>query len=233
MTMPDKNPCQTCSNRPGTPFSCVGSGTMDYLALKIRSRIVKKGEMLFVEGDQADGFYCIKKGSVRNFRTSYGGKEQTFHISNGGDWVGFRDTVSGEDYNHSSVCLEESEVCFIHKSLISQLMLKDEKFQMEIMKYMASEWNKSEKLTFSLGTKQVHNKLAELLLVFREASENRAEIDLYFSREVMASIIGVTTETLVRALSDFKSRNWIRQEGKKIIFLNLPELNKLAEIEFR
>lgn len=228
-----ENACKSCANRPNTPFACVGSGTLDFLSATTCVKVMEKNEMLLNEGDRADGFYCIKRGSIRNFKTSYAGKEQTFHISKGGDWIGFRDAISGENFNHSSLCLEETEVCFIEKSLISRMMKNDDKFQMEIMKYLASEWKDAENQVYSLGTKQVHNKLAELLLTFRKASENQDQIELKVTREVMASIIGVTTESLVRALSDFKARDWISSEKNTISFRNPAELIKLAEQESR
>ncbi|HNO23766.1 MAG TPA: helix-turn-helix domain-containing protein [Leptospiraceae bacterium] len=51
------------------------------------------------------------------------------------------------------------------------------------------------------------------------------------TREVMASIIGTTTESVIRALSDFKARGWIQLDKSKVIFLNLSALKGMSQIE--
>ena len=76
----------------------------------------------FKESEKMSGFYCIQSGLVRTFKTSGSSKEQTFQIAGKGKWLGFRDIISGEESNHSSVCLEDVEVCFIPKETITKLI---------------------------------------------------------------------------------------------------------------
>nr|MBP6740734.1 winged helix-turn-helix domain-containing protein [Leptospiraceae bacterium] len=50
------------------------------------------------------------------------------------------------------------------------------------------------------------------------------------TRDVMATCIGTTKETLIRSLSDFKDRKWIGINKNKIELLNRKVLSDLAEI---
>jgi len=82
----------------------------------------------------------------------------------------------------------------------------------------------------SMGTKQIHSRLAELLITFHGAAgSDDPELNINVTREVMATCIGTTTETLIRALADFKDRNWIKIEKNKIELLNLKALYNLSE----
>lgn len=110
-------------------------------------------------------------------------------------------------------------------------MKDDPNLQLEILKQMAIEWKQLEDQTVALGTKQVHSKLAELLISFQTASENGTEIELNLTREIMASMVGTTTETLVRALSDFKNRDWIEIQKNRIRFLNMEALRGISNLE--
>jgi CRP/FNR family transcriptional regulator len=96
---------------------------------------------------------------------------------------------------------------------------------------MAKEWRESESQVVSLGTKQVHSKLAELLITLKDAAGGSDEIEIKMTREVLASIIGTTTETLVRALTDFKNRNIVHVEKHKVTFQDMAALYSLSEME--
>lgn len=228
--MEDKVKCANCSSKEHGVFKCVGEATLNEVSSDKTFFQYKKKDVIFKENDKMSGFYCIQSGLVRTFKTSGSGKEQTFQIAGKGKWLGFRDIISGEESNHSSVCLEDVEVCFIPKETITKLIKSDEKFQIEVMKYLAEEWKEMENHVHSMGTKQIHSRLAELLITFHGASGSEdTELNINVTREVMATCIGTTTETLIRALADFKDRNWIRIEKNKIELLNLKALYNLSE----
>ena len=69
------------------------------------------------------------------------------------------------------------------------------------MKYLAEEWKEMENHVHSMGTKQIHSRLAELLITFHGASgSDDTELNINVTREVMATCIGTTTETLIHYL---------------------------------
>ncbi|WCL48858.1 Crp/Fnr family transcriptional regulator [Leptospira sp. GIMC2001] len=223
--------CITCDIKNHSVLQKATPETINKINSMKRFYGFQKGEYLFHTGDRASGFFFIRTGSVRNFKVSTSGKEQTFQILGPGDWVGFRDSMSGEIFNHSAICLEETSACFISRELADLLIQDDAKFQTEVFVQMAKEWRASEEQCVSLGTKQVHSKLAELLITLKTAAGDGNEIELKMTRDVLASIIGTTTETLVRALTDFKNRNIIQVEKNKLIFQDMKTLHTMSEME--
>ena len=222
--------CSSCSSKEYGVFKCASPTALDKIYGDKSHLQFKKKDIIFKEHEKMNGFYCIQTGVVRTYKTSASGKEQTFQIAGRCKWLGFRDLISGEESNHSSICLEDVEVCFIPKETITHLIKSDADFQIEVMKYLADEWKDMENHVHSMGTKQIHSRLAELLITFHGASggtEN--ELNINVTREVMATCIGTTTETLIRALADFKDRNWIRVEKNKIELINLKALYNISE----
>lgn len=221
--------CLNCKSRQYSVFNNVDSETLNSLSKSKVLYTYSKKEVIFNKDDKVDGFYCIKDGLVRTLRNSKIGREQTFDLANAGKWVGFRDMITNESFTNTAISLEETEVCFISKESYENLLKDSYSFQREMTIYLANEWKKSEDKVYSLGLKQTHERLAELLLTFSSFSEKEDQIELKLTREVMASCIGTNTETLIRALSDFKDRNWIGIEKNKILILDKKSLTELSE----
>lgn len=222
--------CGTCSNFDSTLFRCLGAQELSVINEQKKFSFFKKGTFLFKYGEKASKFYCIQSGLVRTYRTSSSGREQTFLIHGSGDWIGCRDILISETYNHSAICMNDVEACIIDKNILNQI-LENSNFKLELLKEMAKSWKDSENQIFSLGTKQIHSKLAEFLISINQNNGNQNEITLTITREIIASIIGTTTESVIRALSDFKARDWIDIDKNKIIFKNIKALSSISEIE--
>ena len=222
--------CSLCVNRKNTLFKCLDDEIIDAENFEGNKLFYPKNSFLFKEGDNADYFYCIKSGEVRTYKNSETGKELTFQIKSGGDWTGCRDLVLSVTHNHSSICLTDVYACAIPKDTLEKT-LEDPHFQHELLLQMAKSWRDSEQKIFSLGTKQVHSKLAEFLLVLYNSNGRKNEISVNITREIMATIIGSTTESLIRALSDFKHRHWIDVQKNKIHFIDINALHSIAEID--
>ena len=69
-----------------------------------------------------------------------------------------------------------------------------------------------------------------MLPTFSNAANKDSELTIDVMREVMATCIGTTKETVIRSLADFKKRNWINIENNKFVILNRKNLLDLAEI---
>jgi CRP-like cAMP-binding protein len=209
-------------------MQCASYATKSRINLEKGYETFSKGDLLFQAGSPANGFYFLKRGSVRTFRKTTSGQEQTFRLKGVGDWLGFRDCMGHGNHNYDAIALESVQVCFINRELIEDLVQNDTSFQKEIFHQIAEDWKATEEQVFQLGTKQVHSRLAEIILVLDKAQGSRSTVDLNINREELASIIGMKVETLVRALTDLKTRNYISVEKNRFIILNREALLALA-----
>jgi CRP-like cAMP-binding protein len=102
----DKSFCSTCPSRDYGVFDCAGLDSLSEISEEKVRLNFKKKEIIFQAHEIVTGFYCIEKGLVRTYKANEGGRAQTFQLASRGKWVGFRDAISGEDYNHSAICVE-------------------------------------------------------------------------------------------------------------------------------
>jgi CRP/FNR family transcriptional regulator, polysaccharide utilization system transcription regulator len=78
----------------------------------------------------------------------------------------------------------------------------------------------------------VRERLAEVLLLLRENfdldRQNTLQISL--TREELANMVGTATESVIRLLSEFRTDNLIELQGRKIKFLNITGLRRIANL---
>jgi len=210
-------------------FSSLNSRGREVLGRTQRKRNLRKNYHLFHEGDSANMFFEIKKGLARTCRLSAGAKDQTFEINREGDIIGLRDCLTENKYNRSCVCMMDTEVFVYSLADLKEIMKVDPAFQQKVLRYMAESWCAAENRVHSLCTKGVHGRLAELLLSLPRKQGDEVKLD--FTRETMASMLGTSTETIIRALSDFKARNWVDVNKGLARITNRLELARVAGLE--
>ena len=223
--------CEQCIVR---EFSSLKALSKDEL-LKISdcktSLIVKKGDVIFEEGENVNGIYCIKDGICKLTKLSANGKDHIVKLVSKGELLGHRSMISDEPVNLSAVALEDMEVCFIPKTEVMGFFDKNNQFSMNVMRSICGDLKDADDHMVNLAQKTVKERLAETLLylsdTFGKNEDNSLKVQL--SRDELASMIGTATESCIRLLSDFKKLNLIELNGKKIILKDINKLKKMAE----
>ena len=223
--------CEQCIDR---EFSSLKALTKDEL-IKLSdcktSHIIKKGEVIFEEGENVNGIYCIKDGVCKLTKLSANGKDHIVKLVTKGELLGQRSMISDEPVNLSAVALEDMQVCFIPKSEVMGYFDKNNQFSMNVMKSICGDLKEADDNMVNLAQKTVKERLAETLLylndTFGKNEDNSLKVQL--SRDELASIIGTATESCIRLLSDFKKLGLIELTGKKIVLKDINALKKLAE----
>lgn len=194
------------------------------------SKIIKKGESIFEEGEYLNGVYCIKDGVCKVSKMSENGKNQIVNLVKKGDLLGERSLISEEVTNLSAIALEDMEVCFIPRDEIVRDLEKNPNFTMDVLKTMAITLKNADNLIVDMAQKSVKQRLAETLINLEKkfGVSDLGTIDIQLSREDIASIIGTATESCIRLLSEFKKSKYIDFQGKNIIITNKNELEKIA-----
>lgn len=195
------------------------------------TQILKKGTVLFDEGQTINGVYCIKDGVCKVSKISENGRNQIISLIDKGNLLGERNLLSNEASNLKAVALEDLEVCFIPKDEIIADLKKNPNFSMSILRKMADDLKQADTLIVDMAQKNAKQRLAETLLYLYEnfSSDDESFINITLSREDFADIIGAATEFTIRLLSEFRKKKIIAFQGKRIAIINKNELEKIAK----
>ena len=74
--------------------------------------------------------------------------------------------------------------------------------------------------------------ILEVCLLLKENFEldNQNTLQISLTREELANMVGTATESVIRLLSEFKQDKLIELQGRKIKFLDIPSLRRVANI---
>ncbi len=193
------------------------------------SKIIKKGETIFEEGETLNGVYCVKDGICKLSKLSANGKDQIVKLVVKGDLLGQRSIIGEETVNLSAVALNNMEVCFIPKAEIIGSLKNNPGFSMDVLKQMAHDLKESDNVIVNMAQKSVKQRLAESLLYIHKnfGINDEGILNIVLSREDYASIVGTATESAIRVLSQFKKEGLISTSGKQIKIENLDGLMRI------
>jgi len=193
------------------------------------SRIVKKGEVIFEEGDTLKGIYCVREGICKLTKLSSNGKDQIIKLVVKGELIGQRSLVSDESVNLSAVALNDMELCFLPKSEIISDLQKNTNFTFDLLKEMAHDLKEADDIIVNMAQKSVRQRLAETLIYINDSFGTKSDgtLSVLLSREDFANIIGTATESTIRVLSQFKKEDLITTIGKQIKIIDLEGLRRV------
>ncbi len=223
--------CEQCIVR---EFSALKTLTKEELIIMSNCKTAstfRKGEAIFMEGENVNGVFCIKEGVCKMTKLSANGKDQIVKLTQKGELLGQRSLISDEPANLSAIAVEDMQVCFIPKSEIIGFFNQNNAFSMSLMKSVCGDLKDADDMMVNLAQKNVKERLAQTLLYLDEkfgVSDDKS-LKLQLSREEIASIIGTATESCIRLLSEFKKLGLIELNGKKITILDKGKLKKIME----
>jgi len=224
--------CEQCITR---QLNSLGELTKDEL-IRVSgcktSLYIKRGEVLFDEGNYINGVFCIKDGICKVTKMSTNGRDQIVKLVKRGDLLGERSLISEEVANLKATAINDMEVCFIPKEEIIRDLKSNTSFTMSVLKEMADSLKEADNIIVDMAQKTVKQRLAETLLFLKKSygSDNTEEpLKIELSREDIANIVGTATESAIRLLSLFKKEKLIHLKGKDIFILNSNKLQQIAE----
>ncbi|TKG93508.1 Crp/Fnr family transcriptional regulator [Puteibacter caeruleilacunae] len=192
----------------------------------------KKGSVIYREGSRLTGFYCLTKGIVKIYKTGIDGKEQIIRFAKPGDIIAYRSLLSNELACTTAKVIDEAILCHVPYQTLTYLIDNNTKFSLHLLQIACKELKEANDYITDIAQKTVRERLAEVLLILKENFDLDASNTLQISltREELANMVGTATESVIRLLSEFKQDRLIELNGRKIKFLDISGLTKVANI---
>ena len=214
-------------------FSGLGSETLETIRQMSRSLQYPKGEVIFQEGEPAFGLYIICKGKVKLAKHSLRGKKQILKLLGPGEVLGEKTLFDREVYTAYAETLEETTLHFIEREPFIAFLRGHPEVALKFIEKLARELKAFQDKLMEASYEGSLERLARLLLLMGKQygvqTEKGLDIGMELSRQELAELSGVATETAIRMLSRLKDRGLIALEGSKIYIVDREGLSKLAE----
>src|SRR5690606_22988436 len=110
---------------------------------------------------------------------------------------------------------------------------KSPELSFSLMQIFSTDLRNAEVRLTELTQKPMEERVAEAILILKNTFGLNEEefIDVALTREEFSNMLGTTTETAIRYLSDFRKRELIEMNGRWIKILEPRELEALAKLD--
>lgn len=192
----------------------------------------KKNDYIFREGDLPIGMQYLKEGKIKLIKEGIGGREQIIRMITDDGLIGYRSLIAGEAHNGTAIAIDDSEVITIPPDILYNVLLRNYRFALALLKDLAIELGLSNYRTVSLTQKHIRGRLAESLILLKEKygfEHDNKTLRVYLSREDLANLSNMTSSNAIRTLSTFAGEKVIAMDGRKIKILDLAMLEKISK----
>jgi CRP-like cAMP-binding protein len=198
---------------------------------------------LFKMGNWPTSLYYVCQGKIKLFRTDTAGNEYITNLYGPGDFVGHLSLLEEIVYDKTAELLDDSLICTIPKSDFLSLIYHDQEIANHFIHTLAADVVMHQEHLLKLAYQSVRKRVAEALLLYQRkfyaqsGDSNPADVNTAFasnqspamtlSRENWSHLVGASTETVIRILSDLRAEGLIDISGSQITLLNIEKLTHL------
>ncbi|CAN5342311.1 Crp/Fnr family transcriptional regulator [soil metagenome] len=191
---------------------------------------VKKGEVIFNEGDAVKGVYFVYDGIVKIHKKWGPEKELIIRFASNGAIFGHRGLGGNNVYPVSATALEDGVICYMDIGFFEATLKVNVDFTYNLMLFFASELQDSERKMRNLAHMSVKGRIAQALISLQRqfGTKEDGAIKITLSRQDLASYAGATYETVFRVLTEMLKEDIIGTSGKNISIINQEKLLALT-----
>lgn len=213
-----------------------GQRVADVLALLQRAlapqrRLVRAGDVIYQAGEHFGKLYILNSGFAKLVSQSADGREQVVGLKFRGDWMGF-DGIAPQHYTCDAVAMDTGEVWVIGYDALLLACTAEPALLTALHEAMSREIARDRDSLMSVCTLPADARVADFLRYWAESLARRGlrtdQITLRMTRAEIGNYLGMTLETVSRALSRLARGGLIEFAEKGRRELRIPDVDGLA-----
>jgi CRP/FNR family transcriptional regulator len=206
--------CMKCGSRSVGLCAPLDASALDDMSGESERLPLEPRDAIFRQGDSARHVYTLTEGMARLTRVLPDGRQAVIGFRFAGDILGF--TPDGE-HAFGAEMLTRGRVCRLDRRRLEQMFRRYPVMERRFLELCARELSASQEHILALGRFNAEERVAAFLVSLAEAQERRGHVgpvfDLPATRADIGEFLGLTLETVSRAISAFRKRGWIRLHG--------------------
>ncbi|HOM12256.1 MAG TPA: fumarate/nitrate reduction transcriptional regulator Fnr [Rubrivivax sp.] len=194
-------------------------------------RTLKRGELLFRNGDAFESLYAVRTGFFKTRVSSEDGRDQVTGFQMAGELLGL-DGIGADRHSCDAVALEDSQVCVIPYEQLEALSREFSDLQRQFHKIMSREIVRDHGVMLLLGSMRAEERLAAFLLNLTQRLRARgfspSSLVLRMTREEIGTYLGLKLETVSRCFSKFQDDGILAVKQRHIRVLDPAALQAIV-----
>lgn len=189
----------------------------------------RAGETIHRPGEDLSHLLVVHHGQVRISALDTSGTSRLVRTLEGGDFIGEAAFVTGSRPDHFATAMTDVELCSFSHSDLQGLVDQFPAIAVQMLRTVTARLDSAERFIAELTTAPVATRLARYLIEL-PASRSNGSVTLRFpiAKKDVASLLGMTPETLSRQLAAFSMAGLIEVHGRDVIVLDESGLDAQA-----
>ena len=202
-------------------FSALGADDIAHIAAGTRERRLEKGAVLFHRGDAPKGFFMLVEGQVKLAVSSPQGNEKIVEVIGPGQSFGEAVLFLERPYPVLAQALADSVLLHVSRAALFELLEQDPHFARRVLAGMAIRLHGMvrdvEAYSLRSSAQRVIGYLLQLADAAGPADGAPLRVSLPTSKQVLASRLNLTPETLSRILGELAAQGLLTVHGRDIV----------------
>ncbi len=208
-------------------FAALDDDALIRLADAAFIRRIAPNQILFVTGEPSEHLYVVRSGRLRVLTRSTHGEQLVLSSAGPGEVIGELSVLDRRARSADVVAAELSELIVVPAATARDLLESDPRALLAAALELAAQVRRLTGAMGDLVFLDLPRRVAKLLLTrAKSRADGAVESDLGASQTVVAAELGVSRQSLNKALSGLARRGWIEVDGKRVDLRDPPALRR-------
>jgi CRP/FNR family transcriptional regulator len=223
--------CASCPVRDRAACSALDEGQRSQLERLGKHRTLRRGETLFHAGDDSDTCATLISGALKIAQVDAGGNEHILALVHPAGFVG---ELFAPVAHHDVIALTDSTLCTFPRRQYEEVVTRFPALGRALHRRSSEDLFESRALMALMTGRSAEQRVAGFLLAMANAASESPchpaqKFDLPVTRGEIASLLGLTIETVSRQLTKLEKDRVVARSGARgIELLDAARLGTLA-----
>ncbi|MBK7029054.1 MAG: Crp/Fnr family transcriptional regulator [Bacteroidales bacterium] len=220
--------CNSCVERADI-FDCLCQSELANIDEKRIEINFKAGELIFKQGTPNLHFLCLTSGMVKLYIEGFDSKNLILGIVKPIEYILGPGIYVDSKHHYSAMAIEDSTACLVETSVFKNLIRTNPDFAEAFIRKVSLLSIMNFEQVISLTQKQMPGRIADVIIYLKDRVYESNPFTTTLSRQDLADMSGMSKESAIRILKEFKDEDIIRVDGNHIEVINEEQLHKISQ----
>jgi CRP/FNR family transcriptional regulator len=183
---------------------------------------------MFKQGTPSSHFVCVTSGLAKIYIEGYG-KNLILSLVKPVDYIFGPGVYIDNKHYYSVSAVDDSTACLVDTSILKKLIRSNPDFAEDFIKRISVQTLFNFEQVISLTQKQMPGRIADALFYLSEKIYCTNPFKMSLSRQDLADLSGMSKESAIRILKEFKEEGLLNVDGNMFELLNIKQLKQISE----
>ena len=211
-------------------FAALDDTALQRLAAATFTRRLATSQILFIGGEPSEHLYVVRSGLLRVVSTSLRGVQLVLSTAMAGEVIGELSLLDRQPRSADVVAAEPSELIAVPADVARAVLESDPRAVLAVARELAAQVRRLTGAMGDLVFLDLPRRVAKLLLSRSTTrTDGKTVSDLGASQAVVAAQLGVSRQSINKALSGLVRHEWIEIDGSSVVLRNPAALRRYVE----